>query len=172
MQQSGGHIELTSAPDRGAEFKIYLPRIVDRALSPKSHSNVAFMPKGGETILVVEDEEHVRELTRRVLESCGYVVLEAGHGRDALDLAVKHEAPIHLLISDVVMPHGMDGWQVADALLPQHPEMKVLYVSGFANNSTPPSGSPLDGESYAFLQKPYTQAALPQKVRDVLDGIV
>jgi PAS domain S-box-containing protein len=171
VQQSGGHIELTSEPDQGAEFKIYLPRIVERPATPKSHPKVTVMPKGGETILVVEDEEHVRELTRRVLESCGYVVLEAAHGRDALELAKEYPNPIHLLISDVVMPQGMDGRQVADALQPQHPEMKVLFVSGFTENTTILHGVLEGDSSFAFLQKPFTPTALTHKVRDVLDDM-
>ena len=154
----------------GAEFKIYLPRIVDRTASPKSHpKKITFMPKGGETILVVEDEEHVRELTKRVLESCGYVVWKRATASRRWISRCSTKLQIHLLISDVVMPQGMDGPQVAGALLPQHPEMKVLYVSGFANNSIPPNGSRSDGDSYSFLQKPYTPAALTQKVREVLD---
>jgi CheY-like chemotaxis protein len=118
-------------------------------------------------VLLVEDEEGVRALTRHVLKTCGYSVLEASHGREAVRAAEQHAGPIHLLLTDVVMPHGMGGRQVADAVLARHPEARVLYVSGYTDDAVVRHGV-LD-EDTNFLQKPFTPASLAAKVRNVLD---
>jgi hypothetical protein len=105
VKQSMGHIAAYSEPGRGATFKIYLPRVQEAATSTKSPPGLDRMPRGSETLLLVEDEAGVRALTRHVLQSCGYTVLEAGDGREALLAAEQHCGPISLLLTDVVMPH-------------------------------------------------------------------
>ena len=121
--------------------------------------------RGSETILLVEDQAEVRNLVRRVLEARGYHVLVAASGHDALRLTVQHAAPIDLLVTDVVMP-GMSGREVALLLAPAHPKMKVLYLSGYSDESIDPLG--LLDPGAAFLSKPFTAEALARKIRDVL----
>ncbi len=123
--------------------------------------------KSAATILVVEDQEEVRRVVRRVLEARGYHMLVAANGHDALRLTVQHTISIELLVTDVVMP-GMSGREVALLLAPAHPEMKVLYVSGYSAESTVREG--LLEPGIAFLQKPFTAEALARKVREVLEA--
>ena len=118
-------------------------------------------------MLLVEDEEYVRSLVRRSLQSKGYTVLEARNGQDALDVAQQHEGTINLLITDMVMP-GMNGRDLAERLTPLRPEMKILYMSGYANDAIMQHGV-LDSGS-AMLQKPFTSKALANKVRQVIEG--
>jgi CheY-like chemotaxis protein len=122
-------------------------------------------PDASETILLVEDQTEVRNLVRRVLEARGYHVLVAANGHDALRLTVQHAGTIDLLVTDVVMP-GMSGREVALLLAAAHPKMKVLYLSGYTDESIAPLG--LLDPGAAFLQKPFTAEALAQKIRDVL----
>jgi DNA-binding response OmpR family regulator len=121
---------------------------------------------GTETILVVEDEEAIRALARRFLEACGYRVLEASNGREALRVSREHKGPIHLLLTDVVMPL-MSGREVAFQLAPERPDMKVLYVSGHTDDAIMHHG--VLGEGVPFLQKPFTRTGLTARVRRVLD---
>jgi CheY-like chemotaxis protein len=131
-------------------------------------SQPAAAPRGGaETVLLVEDEPLVRALSRKVLQRAGYRVLSAGGGPEALDLADQQEEPIHLLLTDVVMP-GMSGRDVVRHLSPKHPAMKVLYVSGYADEAVARHGV-LDPGTW-FIQKPFTPEALTRKVREVLDA--
>lgn len=123
--------------------------------------------RGLETILLVDDQEDVRRVVRRVLEARGYHVLEAATGHDALRLTVNFPAPIHLLVTDVVMP-GMSGREVSLLLAPAHPAMKTLYLSGHTDESVVHHG--LIGPGSAFLQKPFTTESLARKVREVLDA--
>ena len=124
------------------------------------------LPRGGETILLCEDDESVRFLAQRVLENCGYIVLEAGDGEEALRLADAHPGAIHLLVSDVVMPH-LGGRALADRLLLSRPHVKILFLSGYTNDAVMRHGV-LDAD-FAFLQKPFTTSTLAQKVRQVLE---
>jgi CheY-like chemotaxis protein len=125
------------------------------------------MPRGAETVLLVEDEEPVRLLTRQLLEQLGYRVLTAGLGREALQLSAQHAGPIHLLLSDVVMPH-MAGRELAQRLISERPHLRVLFMSGYTDDVVAHHGVQAAGA--AFLHKPFTPGVLAGKVREVLDG--
>ncbi|MEW6545107.1 MAG: PAS domain S-box protein [Nitrospirota bacterium] len=166
VTQSGGAITVHSAPGQGTTFTVYLPRVSgqpDRiAPSERPGEPVA----GSETVLLVEDEDAVRELLGEALKSAGYRVLEARHGDEALAISARHEAPIHLLLTDVVMP-GMSGRELAHRLTPQRPDMKVLYMSGYTSDAIARHGVLEPG--IALIQKPFTPAALTAKIREVLN---
>ncbi|MBA4062986.1 MAG: hybrid sensor histidine kinase/response regulator [Isosphaera sp.] len=168
VKQSGGHVEVQSEPGRGSTFRLYLPRVGGAPAAGKSGLRLASMPRGTETVLLVEDEEAVRALGRHVLRQCGYTVLDAGNGREAAGVAAGHPGPLHLLLTDVVMPGGVGGRQVAEAVLARHPGAKVLFTSGYTDDTVVRHGVLENGTH--FLQKPFSPAALAQKVRDVLDG--
>jgi PAS domain S-box-containing protein len=167
VKQSGGHIEVYSEPGLGTTFKIYLPEAeMEKEVRPAS-SGVHTRKRGSETILLVEDEEAVRLLVRRELESRGYTVLTPASTGEALLACDRHTGPIHLLLTDVVMP-GMLGPEVARRACELRPDMKVLYMSGYTDESIIQRGL-LQGNE-VFIQKPFSAHALSQKVRDVLDG--
>ncbi|MBI3977155.1 MAG: response regulator [Chloroflexi bacterium] len=165
VQQSGGHIWVYSEPGQGATFKVYLPRLEEATTSTGPHQAPPGPEGGTETVLIVEDERIVRKMVRTILEENGYAVLEAAHGEAAIRVAAEHAGPIHLLITDVVMP-GMSGRQVAERLAAGHPAMRVIYSSGYTDDAVVRHGV-LEG-GVAFLQKPFRPAALLQKVREVL----
>jgi two-component system cell cycle sensor histidine kinase/response regulator CckA len=166
VKQSGGHIWVYSEPGQGTTFKIYLPRVEEAAESLKLSAAPTKLPQGSETVLVVEDDNGVRTLARDVLEVEGYTVLEARDGLEALLICEQHEGPIHLMVTDVVMP-GMNGRQLAEHLASLHPEMKMLYISSYTDKAIVRHGVLELG--LAFLQKPFTPGALARKVRQVLD---
>ena len=167
VKQSGGYVFAQSESGRGTTFRIYLPRVEDAA-EPKNHTHAAKTSLGGsETVLLVEDEESVRQLVRETLEARGYEVLEADDGQKALDIAMTHAGPIHMLMTDVVMP-GMSGRELAKQLVATHPQTKVLYLSGYTEDAIVHQGV-LDSGT-AFLQKPFTLQMLSRKVREVLNG--
>ena len=167
VRQSEGHVTVESTPGRGATFRIYLPR-VEAPLDPtESPSPVAAPAAGTETILLAEDERLVRVLAQKVLERAGYRVLVATGGTEALAVAEHHDGPIHLLLTDVVMPE-MNGRELARRLTAVRPGVRVLYMSGYADEAVAQHGV-LDPGT-AFLQKPFTPEALAKKVRGVLDG--
>ncbi|MFO0863491.1 MAG: response regulator [Gemmataceae bacterium] len=122
-------------------------------------------PRGTETLLLVEDEDGVRALSRFTLQQCGYTILEASHGEEAIRVATNHREKIHLLVTDVVMP-GMGGRVLAERLLSLHPEMKVLYLSGYTDDAVVRHG--ILHEEVNFLQKPFSPNTLAHKVREVL----
>jgi PAS domain S-box-containing protein len=167
VQQAGGHVTAYSEPGMGTTFKVYLPRVEESVSPAKSRSGVLAAPKGTETVLLVEDEDAVRSLIRIVLQGAGYRVLEASDGGEAVAVAGRHEGPIHLLLSDVVMP-VLGGRELAERLLTLHPEMKVLFQSGYTDDAVVRHG--VLQEKVHFLQKPYSPAALAWKVREVLDA--
>ena len=165
VKQSGGHIWVYSEVGRGTTFKVYLPRVDQSAeeLAPKTDDTQ--LQIGNETVLLVEDEELVREMAKEILQESGYQVLEASHGDEALLVACQHLGPIHLMLSDVVMPR-MSGRELAERLTPLREEMKVLYMSGYTDDAIVHHGV-LD-EGTAFIEKPFTPQALTQKVREIL----
>ena len=167
VKQSGGHVAVYSEAGRGTTFKIYLPRTVDAARSGASSVGPAAAPRGDETVLLADDDEAIRRIAGIVLESSGYTVLAAQDGDEALRIGRAHPAPIHLLVTDVVMPK-MSGRQLAESLAPVHPQMQVLYLSGYTDDAVVRHGVLEAGT--AFLQKPFTPGVLARKAREVLDG--
>lgn len=162
----GGHIGVDSQVGIGTTFRILLPIAAEGTTGPAG-ANGTVTPRGSETILLVEDEEAVRAIARFALQMEGYTVLEADSGVAALNLINKHAGPIHLLVTDVVMP-GMNGRAVADAVRKAYPGLKVLYVSGYTDNAVLRQG--VSAGTDAFLHKPFTPASLARKVQAVLDG--
>ena len=167
VRQSGGNIWVYSEEGRGTTFKIYFPRVLASAEDYRRSSQVLDVPHGSETILLVEDAELVRNLTRQVLETAGYRVLEAANAEAAIDLCERINGDrIDLLLTDVVMP-GMSGNEMSRILLAKQPGMPVLYMSGYTDDAIVQHGVLEAGIN--FLQKPFTPGALASKVREVLD---
>jgi two-component system cell cycle sensor histidine kinase/response regulator CckA len=170
VRRAGGSIWVYSEPGRGTVFKIYLPEAEKEEPMTESPGPVevdpAAAPRGTETILLVEDEEALRALARELLASLGYTVLEARHGEEALQLSRSSVRPIHLLVTDLVMPQ-VDGRELAARIAAERPETRVLFVSGYAESTDP--RSTLRASHVAFLQKPYTAAALATSIRRLLD---
>jgi hypothetical protein len=166
VKQSGGSLEVYSEPGRGSSVKIYLPR-VDQPVSVEAAGRGRPSLRGTETILLVEDDEMVRNLVRETLEREGYKVIGAADPVEAQRIADAHRGKIQLLITDVVMPR-LSGKELAKALVERRPAMKVLYMSGYTDSAIVNSG--ILQKEVAFLQKPFTPAALTSKVRDVLEN--
>jgi two-component system cell cycle sensor histidine kinase/response regulator CckA len=166
VKQSGGNVWIYSEPGRGTTFKVYLPQAESEKLELGEKVVEAAPCGGSETILLVEDEEVVRGLARRILEQAGYSVVEASKGDEALRFCAEHAAEVDLLLTDVVMPE-MSGKELADRLKPKYPELKMLFMSGYTDEAIVHHGV-LDS-SVEFIQKPFTPAALVTKVREVLD---
>ncbi|MGC0771445.1 MAG: ATP-binding protein, partial [Candidatus Acidiferrum sp.] len=169
VKQSGGYIWVYSEPGKGTTFKVYLPRVTEVAESKTGAVQPPGAGKGSETILLVEDEEAVRELASRILSAKGYSVVVATSTQEAEQLATKHAGEIHLLLTDIIMP-GTSGRELARRITERHPRTRVLYMSGYTDNVLAQGGVLETGLS--FLQKPFTPGALVQKVRDVLDNRV
>jgi len=167
IQQSGGHITVTSTPGQGTRFKILLPALPCETAETAAANLLEPVPNGTETILLVEDERGVRQLSRCLLEARGYTVLEAARGDEALRLAEGYAGSIDLLLSDVVMP-GMGGGQLAGAILALRPNLKILLVSGYSGDALNRHGGVTPGMT--LLLKPFTVSALAVKVREALDG--
>ena len=168
--QSGGHITLTTAPEEGTAFRIYLPAAEENdRTDPCSGSRSSDDFAGGtETILLVEDAEAVRRLTERILRKSGYTVLAAENGEDALRQYSQHSEPIDLLLTDVVMPGGMSGRELADQLRFIRPTMKLLFMSGYTDDEMVRHG--VFAGRTPFLEKPFDSAGLLGKVREALDA--
>ena len=176
VRQSGGHVSVYSEVGEGTVFKLYFPRVDDASLEAgappdSTPGNDLFgtsgTRRGSETILLVEDEEAVRIVVRDVLRRHGYRVLEAPNGGEALLICEQHGAEIHLLLTDLILPH-MNGRQLAERVAPLRPAMKVLFMSGYTGESVLQHGILDSGAS--FLQKPITPDLLTRKVRAVLDA--
>jgi two-component system cell cycle sensor histidine kinase/response regulator CckA len=167
VQQSGGRIEVSSALGKGTTFQIYLPAARASVAEPPKPAVVVTTLGGSETVLLVEDQDAVREFTTTLLEEFGYRVLEASNGPDAIALAQQHHATIHLLITDIILP-VMDGRVLAERLRAIHPETKVLYISGYSEERIGRNKT-LEGD-VALLQKPFTSDALGARVRGILNG--
>jgi signal transduction histidine kinase len=169
VKQSEGTIWLYSEVGGGTTFKIYLP-CVERPMKEVEVETDNFeLLEGTETVLLVEDEEVVREMATEILRDSGYQVLEAKHGHEALTLGRQHAGVIHLMLTDVVMPQ-MSGRQLAEQLTPLRSEMKVLYMSGYTDDAIVHHGVLEEGT--AFIGKPFTPSALARKVRELLDAPV
>lgn len=164
VKQSGGHIEVTSAPGAGTEVRVYLPAVAEPATT--NSNTPSALPRGTETVLVVEDEVLVRRMTRRVLLGSGYTVLEAANGPDAVRAAEAHGAPIDLLVTDLVMPH-QTGNELAEQLLARGLVRRVLFMSGYTEDEVARHG--IRTAAVDFVAKPFAVADFAKKVREVLD---
>jgi CheY-like chemotaxis protein len=166
VKQSGGNIWVYSELGLGTVFKVYLPRIDTVSSTVETLVQETAAPRGSGTILLVEDEDIVRGLTRKILTQAGYNVLDANGGEEAIHLCRTHVGPIDLLLTDVVMPE-ISGKEVADRLLELRPKIRVLYMSGYTDEAIVQHGV-LDA-NVEFIQKPFTCVRLAQKVTDVLN---
>lgn len=162
VKQSDGYISVYSEPGIGSSFKIYLPRV---QAEPKLNlpQDAELTCEGSGTVLVVEDEVSLRTFTCALLQKSGYTVLEAGDGEAAIALAQQYELPIHLLLTDMIMP-GMNGPSVAEKLTSLHPESKVLFMSGYTGFV----GRDLPVPRSALISKPFTREELLRRIRQVL----
>jgi CheY-like chemotaxis protein len=176
VNQSGGHIRVDSEPGKGTTFGVLLPRVEAAAIDDESSDGFAASLGGAnaelhrarrETILLVEDAARVRAVVREILEMQGYEVIEARDGAEAVNLSGLHPGPIHLMVTDVVMPE-MSGRELAQRLAPVRPAMKVLYISGYTDDAIVRHG--VLGAGMALLAKPFTPDALTAKVREMLDA--
>src|SRR5262249_47677295 len=154
-------------PRFGSALVASLPRAEPEAGGPKPLPQPQAPARGSETILLAEDEDVVRALSRMVLQSAGYTVLEARDGEEALQLARQHAGPIHLLVTDVVMP-GLGGRELADRLAALRPGLRVLYLSGYTDDAVVRYG--VSHDQVHFLEKPFSPKGLAEKVREVLDS--
>ncbi len=166
VKQSNGHIWVYSEPGKGSTFKIYLPVVEEPAEEVRRREEGAGILKGHETILVVEDEDEVRKMAGNVLEKLGYKVLTASCAEEAFNICDNYKEPIHLLLTDVIMP-GRSGRDLAEAISKLRPETKVLYMSGYPDEIIGDHGVLKPGINY--LPKPFTVAGLASNIREVLD---
>ena len=167
IRQSAGHIIVESSPGTGSTFSVYLPRVEQPNTSQSNNSQGPVTPwTGSETVLLVDDQEAVRSLDRRTLQQYGYTVIATGSGDDVCQLAAGCAAPIDLLVTDVVMPR-MNGMEVAEAPRRENPNLKVIFMSGYANDTL---NQHPGADGTRFLQKPFTPVALAQAVRQLLDS--
>ena len=165
VKQSGGHVWVYSEPGEGTTFKVYLPLTGEAEEVVEAPAEAARTTGGSETVLLVEDEELVRKMVSSILRMRGYRVLTAADGAEATQDYFRYEDPIHLMITDVIMPR-MSGRELADRLSETHPEMKVLYMSGYTATAVRQHGVLNAGA--AFIQKPFTAGALVLKVQEML----
>jgi PAS domain S-box-containing protein len=167
VQQHGGAIEIKSEPGKGASFCVYFPRVNELLEVQSPASAISPLPMGQETVLLVEDDELVLDVTNAMLTQLGYRVLKASRGVEAIAVCEQHSGTIHLVITDVVMP-GMNGHELVDRLAALRPEMKVMFTSGHAGDVV--LGHRSGDAVIEFLPKPYSHEALANKIRSVLDG--
>jgi CheY-like chemotaxis protein len=167
LKQSGGGIQVESEPGRGTEFRIYLPAEDGGIRRQKQRTASRTVAGGTETILIAEDEPDLRELTRIFLEDYGYKVIEAGSAEQAIQTAELYGEPIHLLLTDVIMP-GMSGRQLAERILSRRPQTKIVYMTGYTDDMVVQHKVLEPGVK--LLPKPFTKADLALKVRSTLDG--
>jgi CheY-like chemotaxis protein len=165
VRQSGGTIDVSSTPGRGTTFTIAFPTAVEPIVDSRTPDDHDPLPSGTETVLLVEDDESVREFARRTLESCGYTVLTAAGGVEALALARRTSARIDVLLTDIVMPQ-LNGPQLVERFTAAHPAPCVIYMSGYADDAI--MQLEIDPGT-TFLRKPFTQHVLARVIRDALD---
>ena len=163
VKQSGGYIDIYSAPGEGTTFKIYLPRIEEAVEVEQSPRKSESSYRGNETILLAEDQSSLRTLTRDTLQVCGYKVLEAKDGTEALKISRRYEGRIDLLLTDVIMPE-MGGYALAQEMIRERPRVQIVYMSGYTGQLT--------GMRNFFLMKPFSREELKQKVREALESRV
>ena len=167
VKQSGGSIWVYSEPSQGTVFKLYFPTAGESPVLKKFTKKETGSTSGTETILMVEDEEGVRSLVRLALESSGYTVLEMKDGESAVAMCADYSGPIHLLLTDVVMPQ-MSGRSIAGKISLLRPGIKVLYMSGYTDDAVLHHG--VLSRDMPFIQKPFSPVALRKKIREVLDA--
>ncbi|MES1165711.1 MAG: response regulator [Verrucomicrobiota bacterium] len=168
VKQSGGYIGLTSEPERGATFAVYLPQVDARAEQPVStKSTTGGEPRGNETVLLIEDDTLIRNAITRILTSRGYKVLAARDGRDATQLVDQHAAAIDLVVSDVIIP-GTNGPEIVRDIQRRATRARVLFMSGYTEHAVLAEGRVQENAN--FIQKPFAPAALGLKIREILDG--
>jgi signal transduction histidine kinase/CheY-like chemotaxis protein len=167
VKQSGGFVWVDSAPGKGATFEIYLPQVTDTISEPETEAKPAVIPRGSETILVVEDEPDVRELACEFLRISGYSVLEARNGLEALELLARHSGTIHLVLSDMVMPK-MGGAHLAERLRTVRPHTKIVLMSGYSEYFAGPRDQ--NPSRALTLQKPFSRPSLVEKIREALSA--
>ncbi len=167
VTQSGGCVSVSSEPGRGSTFRVYLPRVEEAVEAGQPDRCLVGLPQDTEVVLLVDDEEMVRSLVRAILQKDGYTVLEAASGAEALQVSERHEGPIHLMVTDVMMPQ-MNGRELAERLTPLRPSMKVLYMSGYTEDEVIRQG--VLETDMAFLQKPFAPNDLVHKVHEMLDS--
>jgi CheY-like chemotaxis protein len=166
VKQIGGDIWVYSEVGKGTTFKLYFPRVSDPVTDSAPADTTSMTSPTSETVLVVEDEKAVRDLTVKIMRQLGYHVLAAASGAEAIEVSRSHTGHIALLLTDVVMPN-MSGRQLADVLIPSRPGLKVLYLSGYTENTVVHHGV-LD-EGVDFLPKPFSREVLAKKIREILD---
>jgi PAS domain S-box-containing protein len=168
VKQHGGWIEVDAPSGAGATFHLFFPATASTAASVEGRGPAPGLRGGDETVLVAEDEPAVRRIVQRILERFGYRVLVASSGVDALRVSAEHSGPIHLLLTDMVMPHGVGGRELAERLRAERPGIKVLFASGYSSEAV--GLRTALGDRFAFLPKPYALAPLVQAVRACLDA--
>jgi CheY-like chemotaxis protein len=167
VKQSGGAITVDTAPGKGATFVIVLPAATGIEESAPAPAAAIVPAKRSETVLLVEDEPQVRKLAAIALERVGFTVIEAQNPEDAFAVTARHQGPVHLILSDVVMP-GMNGRVMVERLITKYPDARILFMSGYTDDALAPLG--VAHGDVAFLQKPFTPKQLAERVRDVLDA--
>jgi two-component system, cell cycle sensor histidine kinase and response regulator CckA len=167
VKQSGGYIWVYSEPGKGSTFKVYFPRVGEKAEADTRGGQKSSAKRGSETVLLVEDDDAVRELAETILSSQGYKVLSANSPKRAEEIATERSKEIDLVLTDVIMP-SLSGRELVRRLIALNSKLRVLYMSGYTDNVIAQGG--VLEEGLAFLQKPFTPRVLAQKVREVLDA--